>query len=427
MNFPQNWPDRQCILIVGLSVVAFFVFVSIHNYEYKAFADDVAPVPLLNKNNPVDWWFVFKFNSATFPECVDNAERMCIFGGEVQPYSKFSQQYIYASSKNPSFKQGSTCLGDTVDDPVGATFDEIYNGTFYYVIWNDQFYDNPKIQGCSKSCKAPWGHSKGVVAWNSEGDGLVMQVTTPSWPASGSKNFPRENDGNTLGCIDDNDVKVSQHFFALKLNEEDLIKVLKALQDASVVTDPNNPQIVKNGGPEEVQELVRGLGVKNGSTQYLKEELSSGVELISKPSKLNVPPWQMVSAILGGVSLRTATWWTNPKICTTTTSTNITCWSDSLGQPGRVEIAESGHWAEHIFSLKGGPSPNSNHAKIGVSKSGNHHYTIFGDLNQQGSISGNCSSSQNGRGGLFFIMKNDVLYISVENLIIGDTAPTQCQ
>jgi hypothetical protein len=29
----------------------------------------VAPVPLLEKGNHADWWFVYKFNSSSFPGC----------------------------------------------------------------------------------------------------------------------------------------------------------------------------------------------------------------------------------------------------------------------------------------------------------------------------------------------------------------------
>ena len=53
----------------------------------------------------------------------------------------------------------------------------------------------------------------------------------------------------------------------------------------------------------------------------------------------------------------------------------------------------------------------------------NHHYAIFGDMNQQGAISGTCKSSQNGRGGLFFVIDDADLAASVTNLIEGDTAP----
>jgi len=287
-----------------------------------------------------------------------------LFGGDVQNYRAFSQQFVYASSDNHTLQQGNDCLGDTLDDPIGATFDQAYEGMFHYVIWNDQFYDDPQIQGCTTSCSAPWGHSKGILVWNDAGAGFVMQVTTPSWPASGSKQSPRQNDGNTLGCVKDNDVQVSQHFFALKLTKDDVIKILSALYNASVVTDTSNPQIVRNGGPLDVQELVKKLGVKSNSKTYTKDVLSTGIEMISKPSQLNVPPWQMVSAILGGVSLRSATWWANPKIYSTNSSTTITCWDNSLPKPGPVEIATTGKWAGKEFSLTGGLGTNFNHANL---------------------------------------------------------------
>ena len=197
------------------------------------------PAPLLQKGaSPVDWWFIFKFNTKFFPGCETNAKRACIFGGNVQDYPKgFGLQSISASSANPTLHNDNGCLGESTDDPIGATFDEIYSGTYSYVIWNDQFYDDPDLPACKGKtfCPAPWGHSKGVLAWNDQGDGLVMQVSTPNWPGSGSASFPRNN-GNTLGCLTDNtgrpqnNVWVSQHFFALRLNKSDVITVLLALR-----------------------------------------------------------------------------------------------------------------------------------------------------------------------------------------------------
>jgi hypothetical protein len=384
-----------------------------------------APTPLLNASQPVDWWVAFKFNAASFPGCGGGAQRTCTFGGTVQPYQAFSQQFAFASSEHHALQQGTGCAGETTTDPVGATFAQVYNNAFHYVIWNDQFYDDPVIQGCTKECGSPWGHSKGLLAWNDAGEGLVLQVSTPSWPAAGSQASPRQKDGNTLGCVMDNDVEVSQHFFSLKLTKDDLIAVLKALRNASVVTDPMNAQIVRNGGPADVQTFVRDLGKKSSSTTFTNDKLSSGVELISKPSALHVPPWQLVSAALGGVSLRAATWWAAPKIPTTTASTTFACWDNALGQPGAVEIATTGAFAGRTFGLTGGGGANFNHAKIGVSTSGSHSYSIFGDMNQQGSLSGpNCGSSQNGRGGLFYVIDDSELSGSVTDLIKGDTAPT---
>jgi hypothetical protein len=121
--------------------------------------------------------------------------------------------------------------------------------------------------------------------------------------------------------------------------------------------------------------------------------------------------------------LRVATWWASPQIPSTTSSSTIDCWDPSLNKPGAVEIAISGQFSGTTFGLKGIATPDGNHAKIGVSTSGTHHYAIFGDMNQQGAISGNCKSSQNGRGGLFFVLDDADLSDTVKSLISGDTAP----
>jgi hypothetical protein len=387
------------------------------------------PYPMLEKGHPVDWWFVFKFNAAKFPKCGGGADgRACPFGGTVQPYTSFGQRYVYASAESATLADGAPeCLGDGTGDPVGATFDEVYNGNFHYLIWNDQPYGDPAIDGCSgDGCSAPWGHSKGMLAWNDAGEGFVMQVSTPDWPLSGSPKYPRKTEGNSLGCVRDDDVMVSQHFFALRLTKDDLVTVLKTLANASVVTDPKNPQIANNGGPADVQALVSALGSKSASTTVENTVLSTGVRLIGKPSDLNVPPWQMVSSVLGGVSLRTATWWASPEIYSTAADTTVGCWSSTLGKPGAVEIATSGTWENTVFSLKGGLGTDANHAKLGVSTSGTGHYAIFGDENQQGTLSGtNCGSSQNGRGGMFFAMDNAEMAASLTSLLTGTSAPVQ--
>ncbi|HXO68054.1 MAG TPA: deoxyribonuclease II family protein [Bradyrhizobium sp.] len=397
------------------------------------------PVPLLSKGGAaVDWWFAFKFNSQqTFAGCgVGSGPRACIFGGKVQATARFGQQFAVASSADNALKDGKGCVGATTNDPIGATFDQVYNGNFNYVIWNDQFYGDPGLSTCkSSSCGAPWGHSKGLLAWNDAGEGFVMQVSTPSWPGSGSSSIKRKA-GNTLGCIaSNNNLLASQHFFALKLNKSDLIKVLNALKSAGVVTDPTKLQIVKNGGPEDVQALVRELGKRPAKLKidkahppredqlFTKQELSSHVILITKTANLTAPPWQMVSAILNGTAERAATWWTTPRIYTTTKSSAVKCLGTALvGKQGPVAIALTGVWNRKPIKL----AAPSNHAKIGISTSGSHHYVIFGDMNQQGALSPpDCGRSQNGRGGLFFVLDNKTLADSVADLIDGDTAPTQ--
>jgi hypothetical protein len=381
--------------------------------------------PLLATGKPVDWWFVFKFNSSAFPACGENTERSCIFGGKVQTRyeTNFSQQYVFASSADGDLKKGTGCAGATTLDPIGATFDQVYNDrSLYYVIWNDQFYQDPALCGKSDSCGKPWAHAKGMLAWNEAGEGFVLQVSTPSWPGSGSREHPRKH-GNTLGCVTTNNVRFSQHFFAVKLKNDDVSVVLKALKNAGILTNIDNDQLVRNGGPEEIQALVRDIKSKTSGNAYTNDTLTSNVTVISKPAALWVPPWQMVSAVLGGQALRSASWWNNHKIYSTTASTRITCWSDSLRQPGPVEIATSGGWNGTSFGLKGG----SNHAKIAISTAKNSDYVIFGDMNQEGSLIKNqgCDIAQNSRGGLFYVVRDRKLHRTMSELLGGDKAPTR--
>ena len=196
----------------------------------------------------------------------------------------------------PVLKAGPGLIGTSLDDPLGATFAKIWNGNYNYVVWNDQFYQNPVVP-CAKGrnnnadgCGSPWGHSKGVLAWNDAGEGMVVQVTTPSWPGAAATAQPRPGDGNTLGCIKrSNNLKFSQHFFALRLNAADVEHVVDALANASVVTDVANPVLVRNGGPDAIKAKVALLGRKVASTSPVDAVLSTGVRLIGKPSGLNVP------------------------------------------------------------------------------------------------------------------------------------------
>ena len=409
------------------------------------------PVPLLNANTPVDWWFVFKLNAAAAPGCPGKKIPTCIFDSNGKPgkyatYDKpkvqFGQQYAVASSANPTLSAppaaaANTCMGDSTNDPVGATYSQIYNdASLFYVVWNDQFDSSPMPDRDS-----PWGHAKGIVAWDKNGNGVVMQVSTPSWPASGNKAFRRAKDNNTLGCVNDNDVEVSQHFFALKLNKDDLIKVLQALANASVATAKlKSKQLIKNGGPADVQAAVNKLGVLSKSDKASIVTLSSGVRLISKPSNLIVPPWQMVSALLkspsasAGPALKTATWWTEPEIQPTATAAKPKCWDDSLATPGPVAIALTGTWQGKTIGLTGGSATTKNHAKIGVSEGDGLTLSIFGDMNQQGVLTptvpkksktgkATCDSSQNGRGGTFYVLDNPKLFESVTALLHGQPAP----
>jgi hypothetical protein len=412
-------------------------------------------MPLAGPHEPVDWMFAYKFNDGSFPGW-DNGEKPPygqpgIFGGTVDDYPEgLSQQYVFATSKSPKIVKGKGPIGATLTDPLGATFAQVYHQPgYFYILWNDQFYGNP-----IDTAGSPHGHSKGMAAWNQDGEGFVLQVSTPSWPASGrydvSRNSaetingvkkklvnkktgkPYELDYNTLGCIDDDDVEVAQHFFCLKLTKADLVNVLKGLANASVVTDPTQPALCNNGGPADVQALVKSLGQLSKSKDIFTAKLSTGVELISKPSSLNVPPWQLVSAQLKSLPLRVVSWWAAPKIYSTKAGEVPGCWGPGLGDPGEVEIALTGSFAGVQIVLLGENGQNSNHAKIGISKDAKRPICIFGDENQQGAIKSGtnpdsgkaqkCNSSQNGRGGTFYVLSNAGLFKSLTQLFAGRSA-----
>jgi hypothetical protein len=404
------------------------------------------PTPLVSAGHAVDWWFAFKFNSTTFPRPA-SSKPACLFGGtpggdkngKIGYYlGQIGQDYAYATSDHPKLVKGPGYLGESTADPVGATFDEAFNGNLFYVVWNDQFYGDPALacEASGTECGKPWGHSKGMVAWDANGNGFVMQVTTPDWPGSGSAGNPR-GEGNSLGCtLTDNDVLMSQDFFALKLTEADLLKVLAALAQEGAVTDTSTPQIIKTGGPQEVIDAVAKVGSANNDATLESYTLSSGVKVLAKAGGLTAPPWQLVSAALGGVPLRVASYWTGAEIYSTTAQTKVSCLPAGMGTPAAVQIATTGTWDGNTpIGLTGstqtvsGTSLGPNHAKIGVSTNAGSSLTILGDMNQDGVLSplpkGGCLSSQNVRGGLFFVVDNVDLHDSVAALLTGNTAPTR--
>lgn len=397
--------------------------------------------PLLGDGTAVDWWFAFKPTTAAFPRC--STAVSCLFGGEAMPQSvepMFGLQYILASSFNGStspMQLHSDCLGNG-EDSLAKTFQQVYSGQApNFVLWNDQFYDDPDpdiTPPCVKYCAKPWGHSKGLLAWDDDGTGFVLQVTTPDWPGSATSSVPRKEQGNTLGCCKDDNVLVAQHFLALRLSSaEDTLKVLKALQRASVVTDPKNSQLMKlSGGPTNLQQAARELGqqvLDNLEPFQTEISLRSGlqVRLIAKPSGLQVPPWHLISSLIQ-TPLRTATWWTVPAINSTQGGFVPGCWNASLKPSPEVQVALSGQWQGVNFTFLGRPDADANHAKLAHSLGSGPKLAVMGDMNQQGALNpddnpqGTCDLSQNARGGLFFIMEDASLHADLVHLMTGETA-----
>lgn len=103
--------------------------------------------PLLAEKKPADWWFAFKFNTATYPSKEASEPTRGIFGRSPQGYKRekgeFCLSYAVASNVTPTLQMGLGYIGGSLGDPLGATFNQIYNGDCNYVLWNDQFYNDP--------------------------------------------------------------------------------------------------------------------------------------------------------------------------------------------------------------------------------------------------------------------------------------------
>lgn len=74
-------PRRLAISVFTSIILIFCIGIA------PIWAELKAPLPLVAKDQPVDWWFVFKFNGKTFPGCGTHVDRACPFGGEVHNYS----------------------------------------------------------------------------------------------------------------------------------------------------------------------------------------------------------------------------------------------------------------------------------------------------------------------------------------------------
>ena len=128
----------------------------------------------------------------------------------------------------------------------------------------------------------------------------------------------------------------------------------------------------------------------------------------------------MVSAELGSVPLKVASFHNSQDIGDTTSSAKVTRRDSILPKPGAVKIVKWGQWGTEDFDLQSG----HNHAKIGVSTDADHDYAIFGDMNQAGALKPPCTKAQNGRSALFFVPDNAALFESVTSLLSGRSAST---
>src|SRR6266404_6163566 len=108
MEIPLNMRHKPSTVRVAFHFMAASLLASLVVLFFAgtlAGQSGMPPSPLLDPKTKVDWWFIFKFNAWAFPRSCTGTQRACPFGGTVQPYLQFSQEFAYASSADHVLQQ----------------------------------------------------------------------------------------------------------------------------------------------------------------------------------------------------------------------------------------------------------------------------------------------------------------------------------
>ena len=357
--------------------------------DYLRSDGDVAPLD--GKGNPVDWWFLVKLPQGATSVCSGCASPAC---PSWQGSRSGGVCYWYADSNNPTLRfysdLGFDCLSGT-NNPVTQTLNQMKGRS--YIIWNDQGSKTSK-PGTYPDKGAPIAHSKGAAAFGGS-TGFIMNVSTPNFP---------DPDLYTLGCQEDDNVEVSQHFFAFSVNKSGMSSWAAAVANAQLSVISQNNWIFADT-------TVGG----HSTTANLLTLQNLPVRLIVKGSKDFFIPWDYVTNSLGS-SVKALTWYASPTTPPIGTGSTMNCLYQS---PARfdVDVVRSLQTPDGSFSWcgQGEASPTCNHAKIGVGIGTG--WVVAGSMNMQGNIdSTGCESSQMGRGGDFYGFQSPSLWNGLDQM-----------
>lgn len=172
------------------------------------------------------------------------------------------------------------------------------------------------------TCSSPFGHSKGAMAYEKNGQGFFLQGTTPNWPDPSQKSTYAP-----LGCQLDNNVYLSQSFMGLTLNSDTFTDMAPYIQAARVCStgtiscagsDAAGHVIDYNCTSEQTRNESWSIldtafaGTSNSKINSKSEvfKTSGGVQFTftAHSSADDVPPWLIVANELG-VDLGVSSWW----------------------------------------------------------------------------------------------------------------------
>jgi hypothetical protein len=388
----------------GLVVVCLFAIIMIgcsgrstqnsHDIDIEDPVGDV--MPLDGDGNAVDWWFLLKLPQGATSLC----------SGTVSPGCQYWQTqraggvcYLYADSNHPTLQLYNKLGFDNLvgpNNPVTRTLNQITGKS--YIIWNDQGSKTSK-PGTYPDKGAPTAHSKGAAAFGST-SGFVMNVSTPNFP---------DPDLFTVGCQQDDNVEVSQHFFCFSLKKDGMTSWAQSIANAQLSV------IAKNNWTGFADTTVGG----HSTTQTLRTFSNVPIQLIVKGSKDFFIPWDYVTnSIASGVNA--LSWYASPTTPPIPLGFNSSCLYKTPANYN-INIVTSLTTPDGTYSWCGQGEANGsyNHAKLGI---GISPIVITGSMNMQGDITvAGCESSQMGRGGEFYALQSQELWDS-----LGQVFKTTC-
>ncbi|MFA6035188.1 MAG: deoxyribonuclease II family protein [Myxococcota bacterium] len=351
-------------------------------------------MPLDGNGKPVDWWFLLKLPQGATSLCSGTTSPGCQYW---QAPRAGGVCYLYADSNNPSLQlYSSPKLGfDNLvgpNNPVTRTLNQITGKSF--IIWNDQGSKTSKPNKYPDK-GAPIAHSKGAAAFG-VASGFVMNASTPNFP---------DPDLYTLGCQQDDNVEVSQHFFCFSLKKDGMTSWAQSIANAQLSVIANN-----NWTGIFADTTVGG----HSTTQTLQTLGNVPIQLIVKGSKDFFIPWDYVTNTIGS-SVNALTWYASPTTPPIPQGFKSSCLYKTPANYN-IDIVTSLTTPDGTYSWCGQGEANGsyNHAKLGV---GSSPLVIAGSMNMQGDITvAGCESSQMGRGGDFYGLQSEELFDSLNQV-----------
>ncbi|CAD8048526.1 unnamed protein product [Paramecium sonneborni] len=323
-------------------------------FFYYLFSIATASNCLNSYGQVVDYWLIFKL-----PKDSTNQ------------YTGMEYHYCDSTTQCVELKYQSDKLND-VTSPLQITMNQVHfkDTTTMNVIWNDQPFD--------KDYYPDMAHSKGVLSASLNGQGFIINHSTPKFPIMDS-NY----DEIILG-MPTNSFTYGQHFMCFSISTSEIERIAQQLIIAEVITvRANSPADFKTIYPNlySLKDPTRHSTYNSGSlTSQTRQGLT--LQVISTNQHNQVDFYAAIVAPRLKVGLVVETWGSGglqPADCTSAFQT--------FSNLSRLQNG-------YKFSY------TKDHSKFGISLSSNIPYVCMSDINRQ--------TSQNKRGGtaICFIHSN---------------------